>query len=101
MSTRILFRTRPAMRRRAASLLPSTLRGFASTSPHRLNFTSWSYPPSVSDVANDEVSRLASGPRRPLTLTDLLRHGQPPLSEQALLASANFTLLVSRHPNQP
>ncbi|KAL1956896.1 hypothetical protein VTO42DRAFT_6643 [Malbranchea cinnamomea] len=53
---------------------------------------SWSYPPSITDVANDEVSRLSSGPRRPLTLTDLLRHGRPPLSPEALLESANFTL---------
>ncbi|PGH16867.1 hypothetical protein AJ79_01511 [Helicocarpus griseus UAMH5409] len=57
-----------------------------------LSFHSWSYPPSVSDVANDEVTRLASSPRRPLTLTDLLRHGRPPLSQEALLASANFAL---------
>ncbi|PGH06526.1 hypothetical protein GX51_02351 [Blastomyces parvus] len=52
----------------------------------------WSYPPSVSDVAKDEVTRLASSRRRPLTLTDLLKHGRPPLSQEALLASANFTL---------
>ncbi|KAL5364538.1 branched-chain alpha-ketoacid dehydrogenase kinase [Aspergillus floccosus] len=42
--------------------------------------------------ANDEVSRLAASRRRPLTLADLLKHGRPPLSEDALLASANFTL---------
>ncbi|EEH42101.1 uncharacterized protein PADG_06921 [Paracoccidioides brasiliensis Pb18] len=53
---------------------------------------SWAYPPLVSDVAKDEITRLASSPRRPLTLTDLLKHGRPPLSEEALLASANFTL---------
>ncbi|OJJ31518.1 hypothetical protein ASPWEDRAFT_118386 [Aspergillus wentii DTO 134E9] len=42
--------------------------------------------------ANDEVARLAASRRRPLTLTDLLKHGRPPLSKDALLASANFTL---------
>ncbi|KAI9376058.1 hypothetical protein BJX61DRAFT_539225 [Aspergillus egyptiacus] len=42
--------------------------------------------------ANDEVARLAASRRRPLTLADLLKHGRPPLSEEALLASANFTL---------
>ncbi|KAI5291794.1 hypothetical protein KEM54_006705 [Ascosphaera aggregata] len=57
-----------------------------------LSPSSWSYPSSVSDVANDEVSKLAASPRRPLTLSDLLRHGHPPLSERDLLASANFTL---------
>ncbi|KAI5285059.1 hypothetical protein KEM52_002612, partial [Ascosphaera acerosa] len=57
-----------------------------------LSPSSWSYPSSVTDVANDTVSRLAASPRRPLTLTDLLRHGHPPLTQDALLASANFTL---------
>ena len=33
----------------------------------------WSYPPSATDVADDEVARLAASPRRPLTLADLLR----------------------------
>ncbi|PYH94205.1 alpha-ketoacid dehydrogenase kinase [Aspergillus ellipticus CBS 707.79] len=42
--------------------------------------------------ANDEVARLAASRRRPLTLADLLKHGRPPLSKEALLASANFTL---------
>lgn len=43
-------------------------RGLSTLTAH-----SWSYPPSVSDVAKDEVTRLASSPRRPLTLTDLLK----------------------------
>ncbi|KAH8427396.1 alpha-ketoacid dehydrogenase kinase family protein [Aspergillus melleus] len=42
--------------------------------------------------ANDEVARLAASRRRPLTLADLLKHGRPPLSKEALLASANYTL---------
>ncbi|EGE02190.1 kinase isozyme 4 [Trichophyton equinum CBS 127.97] len=54
--------------------------------------SSWSYPPSASDVSNDEITRLSTSPRRPLTLADLLRHGRPPLTRDALLASANFTL---------
>ncbi|PLB37827.1 alpha-ketoacid dehydrogenase kinase family protein [Aspergillus candidus] len=49
-----------------------------------------SYP--FAHGANDEVARLASSRRRPLTLADLLKHGRPPLSKDALLASANFTL---------
>ncbi|RHZ56035.1 hypothetical protein CDV55_103283 [Aspergillus turcosus] len=43
-------------------------------------------------AANDEVARLAASRRCPLTLADLLKHGRPPLSKEALLASANFTL---------
>ncbi|KAK2846311.1 hypothetical protein FQN49_005853 [Arthroderma sp. PD_2] len=54
--------------------------------------SSWSYPPSASDIATDDITRLAMSPRRPLTLADLLRHGRPPLTREALLASANFTL---------
>ncbi|EAS34028.3 mitochondrial pyruvate dehydrogenase kinase [Coccidioides immitis RS] len=57
-----------------------------------LDTNAWSYPPSATDVATDEVTQLASSPKRPLTLNDLLRHGCPPLSKEALLSSANFTL---------
>ncbi|KAJ5679221.1 hypothetical protein N7462_007465 [Penicillium macrosclerotiorum] len=65
------------------------LRGAYSTSrPNR----SWTVPQGAGDVARDQVAQLAASPRRPLTLADLLRHGRPPLSEDALLASANFTL---------
>ena len=70
----------------------------------------WSYPPSVGRVPDDEIVRLAQRARHPLTLADLVkytsdsngsvnssltaipRNGKPPLSEQALLSSANFTL---------
>ncbi|KAJ5173445.1 hypothetical protein N7492_006038 [Penicillium capsulatum] len=52
----------------------------------------WSIHQTGTDAARDEVARLAASPRRALTLTDLLRHGRPPLSKEALLASANFTL---------
>ncbi|KAJ5623651.1 hypothetical protein N7490_012256 [Penicillium lividum] len=58
--------------------------------PKRCNHN-WSTQPS-NDVARDAVAQLASTPRRSLTLADLLRHGRPPLSKEALLASANFTL---------
>ncbi|WEW57269.1 hypothetical protein PRK78_002734 [Emydomyces testavorans] len=57
-----------------------------------LNTNAWSTRPPATEVATDEVTRLASSPKRPLTLNDLLRHGCPPLSKDALLASANFTL---------
>lgn len=64
---------------------------------HTRNYTSpakgtaYSFP-SFASGANDEVARLAATRRRPLTLADLLKHGRPPLSEDALLSSANFTL---------
>ncbi|KAI9789407.1 MAG: hypothetical protein M1816_006067 [Peltula sp. TS41687] len=44
------------------------------------------------NVAVDEVAKLAAGPLHPFTLADLVRHGRPPLSVDALLSSANFTL---------
>ena len=48
--------------------------------------------PSTATITDDEIRRLALLPRRPLTLADLVRNGRPPLSEEALLLSANFTL---------
>lgn len=48
--------------------------------------------PSTATISEDEISRLAGLPRRPLTLADLVKHGRPPLSDSALLSSANFTL---------
>ncbi|KAL2754565.1 hypothetical protein ACRALDRAFT_1076219 [Sodiomyces alcalophilus JCM 7366] len=42
------------------------------------------------DVAH--VLRLARETQHPLSLADLVKHGRPPLSEQSLLSSANFTL---------
>lgn len=46
----------------------------------------------LSTVSDEEINRLATLPRRPLTLADLVRYGKPPLSDEALLSSANFTL---------
>ncbi|KAK5135655.1 hypothetical protein LTR08_004956 [Meristemomyces frigidus] len=43
-------------------------------------------------VTDADIARLAAKPLHPLTLADLCRHGRPPLSQPALLASANFTL---------
>ncbi|EXJ88987.1 hypothetical protein A1O3_02051 [Capronia epimyces CBS 606.96] len=52
----------------------------------------WSHPPSKATVSDDEISRLAAKPRRPLTLADLVKHGKPPLRDADLLSSANFTV---------
>ncbi|KAK4900247.1 hypothetical protein LTR27_002471 [Elasticomyces elasticus] len=43
-------------------------------------------------VTDADIARLACQPLHPLTLADLCKHGHPPLSEQSLLNSANFTL---------
>ncbi|KAJ9148887.1 Alpha-ketoacid dehydrogenase kinase [Pleurostoma richardsiae] len=46
--------------------------------------------PFVND--DDQVPRLAKQPQHPLSLADLVKHGRPPLSAEALLSSARFTL---------
>ncbi|KAK4505854.1 hypothetical protein PRZ48_003819 [Zasmidium cellare] len=45
-------------------------------------------------VTDADIARLAAKPLHPLTLADLCKHGRPPLSQQALLNSANFTLEI-------
>jgi hypothetical protein len=45
-------------------------------------------------VTDADIQRLAARPLHPLTLADLCKHGHPPLSTQALLNSANFTLQI-------
>ncbi|KAJ0115309.1 3-methyl-2-oxobutanoate dehydrogenase lipoamide kinase [Diaporthe amygdali] len=41
---------------------------------------------------DDQVPRLAKQPLHQLSLADLVKHGRPPLSAEALLSSARFTL---------
>jgi len=43
-------------------------------------------------VTDERVNELAARPLHPIALADLCRHGRPPLSEEALFSSANFTL---------
>ncbi|KXT13913.1 hypothetical protein AC579_2373 [Pseudocercospora musae] len=43
-------------------------------------------------VTDAHIATLAAKPLHPLTLADLCKHGRPPLSKDALLNSANFTL---------
>lgn len=45
-------------------------------------------------VADRDIARLAAMPLHPLTLADLCKHGRPPLSTEALLGSANFSLQI-------
>ncbi|RMZ85062.1 hypothetical protein DV738_g343, partial [Chaetothyriales sp. CBS 135597] len=61
----------------------------------RLSTESHTWSPSPFNtgvVADSEINRLAAKPRRPLTLTDLVKYGKPPLSDEALISSANFAL---------
>ncbi|CAI7564396.1 hypothetical protein N7533_005610 [Penicillium manginii] len=85
----IMSRTLPVRAQRRLLCTPQSLLRPSSTSRPAHN---WSLHRSGSDAARDEVAQLASSPRRRLTLADLLRQGRPPLSKEALLASANFTL---------
>ncbi|KAI9737825.1 MAG: hypothetical protein M1834_009194 [Cirrosporium novae-zelandiae] len=52
----------------------------------------WSHPPNSLNFADDEVARLAAKPPHQLTLSDLMRHGKPPLKPDDLISSANFSL---------
>ncbi|CAK1360937.1 unnamed protein product [Cercospora beticola] len=45
-------------------------------------------------VTDDDIARLAATPLHPLTLADLCKNGRPPLSKEALLNNANFTLSI-------
>ncbi|KAK4553657.1 hypothetical protein LTR86_009155 [Recurvomyces mirabilis] len=49
---------------------------------------------STKTVTDADIARLAAKPLHPLTLADLCKHGHPPLSEQGLFNSANFTLNI-------
>ncbi|EON63670.1 hypothetical protein W97_02898 [Coniosporium apollinis CBS 100218] len=61
----------------------------------RLSFPRQFYRPlTVKSVTDDDIRELAAKPLHPLTLGDLVKHGRPPLSAQALYKSANFTLSI-------
>ncbi|KAI1817517.1 alpha-ketoacid dehydrogenase kinase [Poronia punctata] len=49
-------------------------------------------PAKTVTVTDDAISDLTNKRQHSLSLADLVKHGRPPLSEKALLASANFTL---------
>ncbi|KAL8694903.1 MAG: hypothetical protein Q9224_003488 [Gallowayella concinna] len=53
---------------------------------------SWPHQSQFGNIHDDQVARLAARPLHPLALADLVRHGRPPLSTEALFSSANFTL---------
>ncbi|KAK4985015.1 hypothetical protein LTR50_006235 [Elasticomyces elasticus] len=54
----------------------------------------WQSTVQVKKVTDGDIARLAAKPLHPLTLTDLVQHGRPPLSASALFHSANFTLSI-------
>ncbi|KAI1651413.1 alpha-ketoacid dehydrogenase kinase [Daldinia loculata] len=64
----------------------------SSSSPSLSNDEKWSHPPSTATVTDDEIADLTNKKQHPLSLADLVKHGRPPLSAQALFSSANFTL---------
>ncbi|PQE28718.1 mitochondrial pyruvate dehydrogenase kinase protein [Rutstroemia sp. NJR-2017a WRK4] len=66
---------------------PASFAHYPSPSAHK-----WSHPPSSTTIADDDLARLASKPLHKLSLADLVKHGRPPLSKEALFSSANFTL---------
>ncbi|CZR69460.1 related to branched-chain alpha-ketoacid dehydrogenase kinase, mitochondrial precursor [Phialocephala subalpina] len=70
---------------------PFSQRAFAARHPSP-SAHKWSHPPSSTTIADDEVAGLASKPLHALSLADLVKHGRPPLSTEALFSSANFTL---------
>ncbi|OTB19809.1 hypothetical protein K445DRAFT_313581 [Daldinia sp. EC12] len=63
-----------------------------SPSPSPSNDEKWSHPPSTATVTDDEIADLTNKKQHPLSLADLVKHGRPPLSAEALFSSANFTL---------
>ncbi|KAI0021279.1 branched-chain alpha-ketoacid dehydrogenase [Xylariomycetidae sp. FL0641] len=53
----------------------------------------WSDPSiSTATVTDEAIADLTEKPQHSLSLADLVKHGRPPLSEEALFSSANFTL---------
>ncbi|KAI1805194.1 alpha-ketoacid dehydrogenase kinase [Daldinia bambusicola] len=63
-----------------------------ASSPSPSNDEKWSHPPSTATVTDDEIADLTNKKQHPLSLADLVKHGRPPLSAEALFSSANFTL---------
>ncbi|ORY64875.1 branched-chain alpha-ketoacid dehydrogenase [Pseudomassariella vexata] len=49
-------------------------------------------PLTTAPVTNGEIADLSKQHQHPLSLADLVKHGRPPLSTEALFSSANFTL---------
>ncbi|KAK8106398.1 mitochondrial pyruvate dehydrogenase kinase protein [Apiospora kogelbergensis] len=69
-----------------------TAASFYSTSANVTPPQKWSHPPSTAAVTDDEIVDLSNKHQHSLSLADLVKHGRPPLSSEALFQSANFTL---------
>ncbi|KAI1877661.1 hypothetical protein JX265_003669 [Neoarthrinium moseri] len=84
----------------ARRLRPRTAASFYSTSTSASTSATelhpsrqkWSQPPSTATVTDAEIANLSNKHQHSLSLADLVRHGRPPLSTEALYSSANFTL---------
>ncbi|KAI3338773.1 kinase isozyme 4 [Ustulina deusta] len=79
-----------AIRRHPSRLAPSiaSARSLSSSNNGDPN----NRPARTITVTDDAITDLANKRQHSLSLADLVKHGRPPLSETALLASANFTL---------
>jgi len=81
--------------RHVTTIAPLRPRRFTTT-PHAPNTSpsthQWSHPPTSAAVTDDEIANLTSKRQHALSLADLVKHGRPPLSSEALFSSANFTL---------
>ncbi|KAG6041675.1 hypothetical protein E4U41_002949 [Claviceps citrina] len=77
--------------RQSLSCAATTSKRFPQRRAHLPRYTSSPYS-TTPDVSDAEIAALAQQHQHSLSLADLVRHGRPPLSEQSLLSSANFTL---------
>ncbi|KAL9587679.1 MAG: hypothetical protein Q9203_003430 [Teloschistes exilis] len=76
---------------RPARLGKRSVRKYATTTSNSPAQT-WPHQSQFGNIHDDQVARLAAQPLHSLALADLVRHGRPPLSAEALFASANFIL---------
>ena len=65
---------------------------FSTSRPARSHHGHRAAPARPPPLRDEDIGRLAKEPQHQLRLADLVKHGWPPLSEKALLQSANFSL---------
>ncbi|KAI1501019.1 branched-chain alpha-ketoacid dehydrogenase [Biscogniauxia marginata] len=68
----------------------SSTRSHSSHSSHHHKVSS--HPARTATVTDEEIADLTNKHQHSLSLADLVKHGRPPLSAEALFSSANFTL---------
>ncbi|KAH8681032.1 kinase isozyme 4 [Xylariales sp. PMI_506] len=65
---------------------------FYSTAAASTGYPTRPHHPRAVTVTDEEIASLSNRHQHALSLADLVRHGRPPLSTEALFSSANFTL---------